>query len=97
MKICVLGREEFCTGFRLAGITKVQEVQDQPDFSILHDPEVGILILDEDVFLELPEYRRFELENMVMPTIVVLSTRDSQENLRKMIIQSIGVDLWEKN
>ena len=97
--IAIYGSDEFCTGFRLAGITKIKETQDDEKSEIkelLQDKEIGILVIEGDLFSRLPEQRQEMLEKMDKPIVVVLSEKTEQENLRKMIKQSIGVDLWEK-
>ncbi|MBU0979439.1 MAG: V-type ATP synthase subunit F [Nanoarchaeota archaeon] len=97
MEISAIGRAEFVLGFQLAGVRKTIEVGKSPmeDIQALTaDPEIGIVITDEETMSSLKEHERYQLERSVRPTFIVLSTKSSgQENLRKMIRKAIGVDL----
>jgi len=45
--------------------------------------------------MQLDEHDRMDIEESVMPVFLPLSINASQEGLRKMIIKSVGVDLWK--
>ncbi|MFH1132880.1 MAG: V-type ATP synthase subunit F [Nanoarchaeota archaeon] len=97
MDIAIIGTPEFILGFQLAGIRKTIEAGDNPlkDIQQLRDdPEVGIVITDEETMSRLKEHERYAIERSVRPTFVVLSVKSSgQDNLRRMIRKAIGVDL----
>ena len=55
------------------------------------------MIVDEKTMDSLPDQFREDIEAMVRPVVVTLSTTSgAQETLRKKIMKSIGVDLWSK-
>ena len=96
-EIAALGGSEFILGFQLAGIKQTVEVSQTPeaDFKrVMADRNVGIIMTDERTIKKLSERDRVMVESSVKPVIVVLSTEDYSEGLRKMIKKSIGVDLW---
>ncbi|AEH61319.1 Vacuolar H+transporting two-sector ATPase F subunit [Methanosalsum zhilinae DSM 4017] len=99
MELAVVGDGEFVTGFRLAGIRKVYEVNgnglEDAVKSILEDPKVGILIMHENDLNKLPEILRKKLNESVEPTVVTLGGTGESSNLREKIKQSVGVDLWK--
>ena len=100
-KIRVIGSDEFSLGFRLAGITDIliinQEMSCQKAIKeTLQQKEVGVVLIEETVLSQLEEYLREEVVSSVDPVFVTVSTKNEQEELRKMIIQSIGVDLLKE-
>ena len=58
---------------------------------------IGIVIMDEDLLDSMSFFDRSDLENSVSPVFIPLSSRAAQENLRKLIKKSIGVDLWKQD
>ncbi len=97
--IVALGKSEFVLGFALAGVKTITSEKPQEDFErLLSDSTVGIIITDDATLNELPENFREKVEGLVKPVVVTLSTTaTAQETLRKKIIKSIGVDLWNEN
>ncbi|MFC1754735.1 V-type ATP synthase subunit F [Thermoproteota archaeon] len=101
MELAVIGTPEFTLGFRLAGISKVIDIEDNDNADkkiaeLMGDEGIGIMIVDEHTINSLSERIRETVESSVKPVSVVVSTEASaQEALRKMIIKSIGVDLWK--
>ena len=100
MEIAVVGGQEFTLGFRLAGIRKVVDVEDNPELvlrSLMGDSEIGIVITDNTTLEKLDEYAKQDVQKSVKPVFIVLSADAvAQDALRKMIIKSIGVDLWKE-
>jgi len=100
MEIAVVGGQEFTLGFRLAGIRKVIDVGENPEpdiRKIMGDSEVGIVITDDRTVSRLDEYAKEDVQKSVKPVFVVISADAvAQDALRKMIIKSIGVDLWKE-
>lgn len=98
-EIVVIGENEFTVGFQLAGINRVIELDkdiEEKVASILNDEDVGIIITSPKTVDALSERIKNKLFKVVKPVTVVVSHEEKEENLRKMIIKSIGVDLWEK-
>jgi len=96
MELAVIGREEFCMGFNLAGIRNVFET-DAPGEAInkvFENPEIGVVVLDESLIPKIDEFDRQKLEGSVRPVVVTLSLKEESDALRKMIKKSIGVELW---
>lgn len=95
MEIAVIGEENFCLGFRLAGIKKIFET-DEPQEALAgvkEDASIGIVIFDENLREKLDVDEKEELENSMRPVFITLSTEASEDTLKKMIRKSIGVDL----
>jgi len=99
MELAVVGNGEFVTGFRLAGVKKIFEINDEelePTVeNILNDREIGILVMHGDDLNKLPEMLRNTINDSVEPTIVTLGGSGESSNLREKIKQSVGVDLWK--
>lgn len=100
MELAVIGKSEFVTGFRLAGVRKVYETADTAATesvvkSVLEDKSVGILVMHNDDIGNLPEILRKNLNESVQPTVVALGGSGSGSNLRDKIKQAVGVDLWK--
>lgn len=100
MELAVIGKTEFVTGFRLAGIRKVYEAPDikateSAIRSVLEDRSVGILVMHNDDISNLPELLRKNLNESVQPTVVALGGSGAGSNLRDKIKQAVGVDLWK--
>lgn len=100
MELAVIGRGEFVTGFRLAGVRKVYETSDVTTTestvkSVLEDKSIGILVMHNDDIGNLPEILRKDLNESVQPTVVALGGSGAGSNLRDKIKQAVGVDLWK--
>jgi V/A-type H+-transporting ATPase subunit F len=101
MELAVIGKSEFVTGFRLAGISKVYETTDLATTesavrSVFEDKSVGILVMHNDDISNLPEILKKNLNESVQPTVVALGgTGAGSMSLREKIKQAVGVDLWK--
>lgn len=100
MDLAVVGDGEFVTGFRLAGVQKVYEINDGPKLEetvkeVFNDPSIGILVMHSNDFDKLPETLRDTLSESVEPTLVTLGGTGQSSNLRDKIKQAVGVDLWK--
>lgn len=101
MELAVIGKSEFVTGFRLAGISKVYETTNTNTVesavkAVLQDKSVGILVMHNDDISDLPEILRKNLNESVQPTVVALGGSGSGSmSLREKIKQAVGVDLWK--
>jgi V/A-type H+-transporting ATPase subunit F len=100
MEIAVIGNSEFILGFRLAGIRKTYAAENEEKLSeqitsVLHDEEVGILVLNSSDMERIPRKLRVTLENSVKPTVIALGVEEGGLSMRERIKRSVGVDLWK--
>lgn len=101
MELSVVGGPEFTLGFRISGIRNIHDVEDGAKAasaikSLMQDERIGIIITDDRTLNSIDERTREDAERCVKPVTVVVSTDPSaQDALRKMILKSIGVDLWK--
>jgi V/A-type H+/Na+-transporting ATPase subunit F len=100
MEIAVIGNSEFILGFRLAGIRKTYAAENEEKLSeqitsVLHDGEVGILVLNSSDMERIPRKLRVTLENSVKPTVIALGGEEGGLSMRERIKRSVGVDLWK--
>lgn len=100
MDIAIIGGEEFTLGFRLAGISRVVDIVEGKNpadnfMDLLSQKDIAIIMTDDTTMNLLDERTRDEVESSILPVVVTLSTEASQEGLRKLILKSIGVDLWK--
>ena len=98
--ISCIGTEAFTLGFQLAGIRNVVNVYDKSEaldkmWGLKEDKNIGIVIVDEKVMEMLEDDDRNDMEESIQPVFVTVSETASSENIRKLIIKSIGVDLWK--
>lgn len=101
MELAAIGKSEFVTGFRLAGIRKIYETNDAKAVesavrSVLEDKSVGIIVMHNDDISNLPEILMKNLNESVQPTVVALGGSGAGSmSLRDKIKQAVGVDLWK--
>jgi V/A-type H+/Na+-transporting ATPase subunit F len=101
MELAAIGKSEFVTGFRLAGIRKIYETNDAKAVesavrSVLEDKTVGIIVMHNDDISNLPEILMKNLNESVQPTVVALGGSGAGSmSLREKIKQAVGVDLWK--
>ena len=95
MEVAVIGREEFCLGFQLAGVSRVFNTEEPGEAisAVQNDPETGIVIFDESLLERMDAEERESLAESLMPVYINVSTRPSEDSLKKMIKKSIGVEL----
>ena len=95
MEIAVIGRDDFCMGFQLAGVSKVYNTEEPGEAiaTVQNDPETGIVIFDESLLEKLDSDEREAIEESLRPVYINVSTKPSEHNLKKMIRKSIGVEL----
>ena len=96
-RFMILGSEEFTLGFRLAGIKDIIDVNESNSekeiIKILTEKVEGILVLDKITMDHISERTRNKLEDSVNPVAVVLAESNDQDNLRRLIMKAIGVDI----
>ena len=95
MEIAVIGKENFCLGFRLVGIKKIFETTHPAEAikTINQDSTTGIVIFDESLMDAIDNDEKEAIENSIKPIYITLSTQVSEDSLKKMIRKSIGVEL----
>jgi V/A-type H+-transporting ATPase subunit F len=99
MQIAVIGSGDAVIGFTLAGVRKAYETASEDELiskieEVMADPDVGILVLGQSDFNNLPSRLRGKLTDSVKPTVVAIGTEQSTE-MREKIKRAIGVDLWK--
>ena len=96
MEIAVIGKEDFCLGFSLAGVRNIFETAEPADAVgiVNKNQEIGIVIFDESLLNKLDEFEKSKIEGSVRPVFVMLSLNEESDALKKMIKKSIGVELW---
>ncbi|MCH2357948.1 MAG: V-type ATP synthase subunit F [Candidatus Poseidoniales archaeon] len=99
MEIAVVGTSEFTLGFQLAGITRILNPPDDEELerdmrALLNEGEVGIVVVDSEDLLKLPERLRIQLSDSISPTFLGIGTTEDT-TLRESIRKAIGVDLWK--
>jgi V/A-type H+/Na+-transporting ATPase subunit F len=100
MEIAVIGNSEFILGFRLAGIKKTYAAENDEKLSeyinnVLHDGNIGILVLNSSDMDRVPRRLRTTLENSVKPTVIAIGGEEGGLSMRDRIKRSVGVDLWK--
>jgi len=99
MKIAVVGDSEFTLGFRLAGVEDIHNSTNPEEMTdvlrdLLKGGDVGIIVVDSDEMLQLPERLRKKLSDSISPTVLGIGTQEDN-TLRDTIRKAIGVDLWK--
>lgn len=90
--IVVVGSPEFTFGFEIAGLRAF--LPEEYSKAISKEEDNGIVILDQNVYDNLSQREKQQINTMLKPLIVILSQDDSKgSNLREMIIKALGVDL----
>ncbi len=96
MELAVIGREDFCLGFSLAGIRDIFETENPAEAisRVFENQEIGVVVMDESLMGKLDDFEKAKLEDSVRPVFMTLSLKEESDALRKMIKKSIGVELW---
>ena len=95
MEIAVIGKEDFCLGFRLAGINRIFETDDPREAinQVKQVQEVGVVVFDQNLAEKLDDDEKKDIEDSLRPIYLNLSTEASEDSLKKMIRKSIGVEI----
>jgi V/A-type H+-transporting ATPase subunit F len=105
-EIAVIGSPEFTTGFRLAGVRKIENVPDEDKADELDeavedtfaDDDVGIVMMADDDMEYLSRAIREDAETSIEPTLVTLGGGGAGSGgLREQIKRAIGIDLMDDN
>lgn len=99
MEIAVIGKSEFVTGFRLAGVRKTFDVRSDKELeetvrNCMSDKDIGIIVLHTDDFGKLPAPLQKVADESVEPTFIAIGGKE-ETGLREKIRRAIGVDLWK--
>ena len=99
MEIAVVGNTDFTLGFQLAGINRLYNSNTAEESAehlkeLLNDKNVGIVVVNSELFAKLPERLRERLSNSITPTVLGIGTEEDN-TLRESIRKAIGVDLWK--
>lgn len=104
-EIAVVGSPEFTTGFRLAGVRRFENVQedekesglDEAVQAVLDDDEIGIIVMHQSDLDYLSRDVRDAVETSIEPTVVTLGGDGGASGLREQIKRAIGIDLMSDN
>ncbi len=94
-EIAVVGSEKFTLGFRLAGIQKTYTPEDidAKMEELLENPELGIIITEEELIQKARKKTRQKIEESVDPVIIGLSEQAESQRLKQKIKTAIGADI----
>ncbi len=104
-KLVIFTDVESADGFRLAGVETVEGTEEAADnkqtlLKLVHDDDIGIVGISEDIFNSIDENTRAKIERMERPILVTLPTTKQLEvsearhaYLAKMIRRAIGFDI----
>jgi len=103
-EIAVVGSPDFTTGFRLAGVRKFANVQDDEKEAeldeavtgVLEDDDVGIIVMHDDDLEHLSRTVREDVEGSIEPVLVTLGGSGGSSGLRDQIKRAIGIDLMDE-
>ncbi|HIG98276.1 TPA: hypothetical protein HA231_02550 [Candidatus Woesearchaeota archaeon] len=95
MELAVIGREDFCLGFSLAGVRNVFETESPADSlgKVFENAGVGVVVFDESLAEKLDEFEKAKIEASVMPVFVMLSLKEERDDLKRMIKKTLGIEL----
>ncbi|MCS7122624.1 MAG: hypothetical protein NZ908_01555 [Candidatus Micrarchaeota archaeon] len=93
MKVCVLGRKDFCIGFYIAGISDVYIVDTDTEFNhklktLLSDESIGIIILDDTLNITREVHKHYISKSKAI--IVYLNEIDQ---IKKELKDALGIEV----
>ena len=100
MKLVIVGNEEECLGFSLAGLEGVT-VTDAPVFiekmqHLLQDPEVGVIAVVDRYFSTFAEHFSEARKKHAIPAVVFLPSMDGthhETSLKEYLANILGIRL----
>ena len=92
MEVAAVGSPEFTLGFELVGI-KTYNYTNPEEIKRLAKEQTGVVIIDDKTMNSFDEFQRKEFEDSLMPLFIVLSEKETQESISKLIKKSIGIAL----
>ena len=95
--IVAAGSMEFILGFQLGGVNETIELKGNifSGLKELKKREIAVVIIEESILSTLETHERFEIESSIEPVFVPVSEKAEQDNLRRLIKKSIGIDVWK--
>jgi V/A-type H+-transporting ATPase subunit F len=99
MDIAIIGKSDFIVGFRLAGVRKTFDVNDDKELEerirqCLDDKNIGIIVLHAGDLKKLSPGMQRTVDESVEPTFIAIGGTE-ESGLREKIRRAIGVDLWK--
>ena len=99
MEIAIVGSPEFTLGFKLAGIMRLHNPQNDEEMSqtlqsMLDEEEVGIIVVDAADLTRMSDKLRQRMSDSISPTVLGIGTEEDN-TLRESIKSALGVDLWK--
>jgi len=98
-QVAVLGSQQFILGFQLAGLAAFELPREKPEATIrelMGNQDIGLIIIQEESLASLHEDFNDMVTNSIEPVVLTITEKDTNEEMRKLIKKSIGVDLWNK-
>lgn len=104
-KIAVVGDSAMLTGFKLAGVEKTflvanAEEGEKAIASLLADPELGIVIVGEELVEAFDWKLKKRIEAAAKPVVVTVPGKkgpmEQSESLSKLVKRALGFDLMAK-
>ena len=100
MKLVIVGNEEECLGFSLAGIKGVI-VSDEPLFieemhNLLQDPDIGVIAVVDRYFSVFAEHFSESRKKHAIPAVVFLPSMDGthhKTSLKEYLANILGIRL----
>jgi V/A-type H+-transporting ATPase subunit F len=103
-EIAVVGSPDFTTGFRLAGVRKFHNVEDDDVDAlddavreVARDEDVGIVVMHDEDVAKLSREPRSIVDTSIEPTFVTLGGGAGSSGLRAQIKRAIGIDLMDED
>ena len=100
-EIACIGDERFTLGFHLTGIRKIVTVDERNNvlerlYTLKRDKDIGLVIVDDSILDRFDREELVDIEDSIDPIFIFLPGKSVSDNIRKLIIRSIGVDLMLK-
>ena len=99
-QVAVVGNQEFVLGFQLAGVEKAfplpKDTAENTLKELMTHEDIGLIIIEEKSLDSLSEEMREIVSDSIEPVFLTITEKDENEEMRRLIKKSIGVDLWDK-
>jgi len=101
MEIAVFGSPQFALGFKLAGVKRTYEVEDDDPalqdklLGLLGDDSIGVLIVSDIDIKGLPKATKHLLADNVRPVVIPVGKED-EGDIRERIKRAVGIDLYAR-
>lgn len=100
MEVAVIGNDDFVIGFQLAGVQQIYvatnpEEVEQYIHKVVENQNTGIMVLEEEDVGRMSNRMKKQLDRLITPVVVTLSSKGKETDLRELIKRTVGVDLWK--